>query len=186
MTALSESEAIDKWKFLKNSLPLLNTMKRILIVSNPVRPYIPGYGISEEEEGMLNWDDVVERINESKNYWICTTRQDSKPHARPIWGIWLDNFFYFGGGDKTRTVRNILENNYVAIHTESGDKAVIVEGFVEKFEDNELDSIIGLEYEKRYGMNHPPPFWRVIPETVFAWSIEGYAKSPTKFRCSMK
>ncbi|MBY9000669.1 MAG: pyridoxamine 5'-phosphate oxidase family protein [Candidatus Heimdallarchaeota archaeon] len=161
-------------------------MKRSLKISKPVRPFIPGYGISEEDEGMATWSTVNEWMNESKNYWVSTTRPDFKPHTRPIWGIWLDEFFYFGGGSNTKTVRNLLENENVTVHTESGDRAVIIEGVVEKFEDDELNQILGSKYDTKYGTFHPPPFWRVIPRIVYCWNMKDYTTSPTKFRCTLK
>ena len=161
-------------------------MEKKLTISNPVRPYIPEYGISEEEKGMIDWDTLSQWMMESKNYWVGTTRPDSKPHSRPIWGIWLDNFFYFGGGEKTKTVRNLQELNFISIHTESAEKAIIIEGYVEEFNDKKLEHLLGTKYEERYGIFHPPPFWRVVPQIVFAWSMEDYTNTPTKFICSIE
>ena len=134
---------------------------------------------------MLKWDTVIKWLEESKNYWVSTTRSDSKPHARPVWGIWLDNFFYFGGGSKTKTARNLVDNQDICVHTESGQKAVIVEGIAELFEDEKLSQEIGTKYEPKYGIFHPPPFWRVIPKIVYSWDMDDYTNTPTKFVCTL-
>ena len=36
----------------------------------------PGYGISQDEEGMLEWNWAEERLASSRNYWIVTTGGD--------------------------------------------------------------------------------------------------------------
>ncbi|MHA2089600.1 MAG: pyridoxamine 5'-phosphate oxidase family protein [Candidatus Kariarchaeaceae archaeon] len=154
-------------------------------VSKPQRPSIPEYGISEEQEGMVTWNQVNQWMDESKNYWISTTKPNGNPHARPLWGIWQDNFFYFGGGSKTQNAKNLQNNSSIIVHTESGENVVIIEGKVELFDDEKLNEKLGKAYEKRYGMFHSPPFWRVIPEIVFAWSIEDFASTPTKFLCTV-
>ncbi len=160
-------------------------MRKTLKISKPSRPHIPEYGISEGVEGLVDWNTVNLWLEESKNYWISTTRPDSKPHARPIWGIWLDNFFYFGGGSKTITSKNLILNNDTIIHTESGENVVIIEGYAEKFIDENLEKILGQKYEARYSNFHPPPFWRVVPKIVYCWKMADYTTSPTKFICSL-
>ena len=108
-----------------------------VVVSEPIRPNITDYGISEQKSGLVTWDDVNRWMNESQNYWINTIR-GKYPHSRPVWGIWYENIFYFGGGPKTRNARNLQENNNITVHTESGEKVVIIEGHAEQFSDEEL------------------------------------------------
>ena len=55
------------------------------------RPPFEGYGLSESEEGMLSWGWAVERLVAARNYWVSTTRPDGRPHAMPVWGVWLDD-----------------------------------------------------------------------------------------------
>src|SRR5215213_9005621 len=54
------------------------------------RPQMPGYGISHEAKGMLEWEWAEERLRESHNYWLATTRPDGRPHVFPIWGVWFE------------------------------------------------------------------------------------------------
>jgi nitroimidazol reductase NimA-like FMN-containing flavoprotein (pyridoxamine 5'-phosphate oxidase superfamily) len=92
------------------------------------RPYIPGYGVPHNKKGMLPWSFVTERLAEAKNYWICTTDPLGRPHATPVWGMWLDEQLYFGGGADTRRNRNLVANPAVCVHLESGSEVVIVHG----------------------------------------------------------
>src|SRR5262245_56695737 len=55
------------------------------------------------------------RLAAAHTYWIATTRQDGRPHARPIWGVWLDNAFDRGG----RPFRNLDEEGRVVLDRSS-------------------------------------------------------------------
>ncbi len=94
------------------------------------RPNIPGYDVPENDEGMLPWSHVTERLERARNYWVGTVGANGQPHAVPVWGAWVDGGLYFGGGP--RTMRNIAANPAVVIHLESGDDVVILEGVAEE------------------------------------------------------
>ncbi len=142
--------------------------------SKPSRPHIPGYGISESEEGMLSWSHVGERMESARNYWVGTTRPDGRPHAVPVWGVWVDGTFYFGGGLHTRKARNLEVNPALVEHLEDGDAVVIIEGTAVKFTQENIDPSL-LEridgaYEAKYGMRHGTPLWGLQPRVAFAWT----------------
>src|SRR3972149_4391760 len=95
------------------------------------RPHMPGNG----REGATGrpgerfpWSRAARLLESARNYWVCTTRPDGRPHAVPVWGIWLDGTFYFSTGRQSRKARNLAANPHVAVHLESGSEAVIVEG----------------------------------------------------------
>jgi len=90
-----------------------------------------GYGVPESAEGMMPWGDVVKRLESARNYWVATAGPTGRPHAVPVWGIWLDGALYFGMGSSTRTARNLAASSAVAVHLESGDEVVILEGEVD-------------------------------------------------------
>ena len=93
------------------------------------RPIMPkGYGIPENDEGLLPWSHVEQRMSEARHYWICTTRPDGRPHSTPIWGVWIDDVLYIEGGPDTRRFQNIAANPAVSVHLENGEDVVIFEG----------------------------------------------------------
>lgn len=140
------------------------------------RPHIPGYGIPEEEKGMLPWSHIEERMAAARNYWIGTTHPDGRPHATPVWGVWVDDTFYFGGGPDVRRSRNLRENPHVVVHLESGDDVVIIEGVTEQYTEQNADADllkrIDDAYEAKYNMRHGTPVWAVRPRVVFAWASD--------------
>ena len=107
----------------------------------------PSYGLSSEPEGMLPWGWAVEQLVASRNYWVCTTRPDGRPHAAPVWGLWADDALYFGTDPASRKGRNLAENPELVVHLESGDDVVILEGRVDITDDpapNELPVLSGV------------------------------------------
>src|SRR3989337_1984312 len=108
--------------------------------ANPgTRPEMPAaYGISGSTEGLLSWEWVRQRMTQSRNYWISSTRPNGQPHAMPVWGVWLDDKLFFGTARKSRKALNLAANPAVSCHTESGDYAVIIEGSVEPAAEREV------------------------------------------------
>ncbi|WP_199174707.1 pyridoxamine 5'-phosphate oxidase family protein [Halegenticoccus soli] len=142
------------------------------------------YGIPTDAEGMLPWEYVEERMRSDRNYWVATVGPRGRPHARPVWGVWVDGAFHCGGGE-TRWARNLASNPEIAVHRESGDEVVIVEGVAEKLAPGEgtdpsLLERIDAAYEEKYGIPHGTPVWAVRPRAVFAWS--DYPRDATRWR----
>ena len=103
------------------------------------RPYMPGYGIlnASEGRGLLAWDWAVERLTKARNYWVATTCPDGRPHCVPVWGVWLDDAFYFSSGAKSRKARNLAANPNCVVCPEDGTQAISLEGVAEKITDIE-------------------------------------------------
>ena len=163
-----------------------------LTVPKPDRPVMPkGYGVPEDEEGMLDWSYVREMMETNLVYWVCSVRPNGRPHASPIWGVWVDDRFFFEGSPETRRGRNIAENPAVSVHTERGDEVVIIEGDVVTVEkpDPELGrrlSAAYAKYKEKYDYAPEPTAWdengifAVTPRNVLAW--KDFFKSATRWR----
>ncbi len=144
------------------------------------RPRLPeSYGVPASGEGMLSWSHVSERMSSLRNYWLSTTRPDGRPHAVPVWGVWFDETFHFGGGRDTRKARNLMANPEVVVHTESGDDVVILEGVAEEITEPSLLARIDDAYEAKYGIRHGTPVWALRPRVAFAWST--FPKDATRW-----
>ena len=114
---------------------------------------MPGYGVPKDKKGLLPWSHVTERMAEAQNYWICTVSPDGRPHATPVWGLWLDDRLYFGGGPQTRRSRNLAENPAVCVHLESGSDVIILHGDAQELRapDRSLVTRLIEISEKKYG-----------------------------------
>lgn len=151
------------------------------------RPQMPqGYGVSQDLEGTLPWDWAAEQLERSKNYWVCTTCPDGRPHAMPVWGLWNDGAIWFSTGRTTRKARNLAENPRLTIHLESGDDVVILEGTVaEVKEKGELQRLLEL-YKAKYNVD--PPLlepstvnYRLAPSKALGWRERSFPKSATRW-----
>ncbi len=93
----------------------------------------------------------------------------------PVWGVWVDGALYFDGLPTTRWARNLAANPVVAVHLESGDDVVILEGVVEDtVTDAELGARIVEAWAAKYGRPLPGPategIFRLRPRSARAWS----------------
>lgn len=79
-------------------------------------------------KGLLPWSWAEERLTAARNYWICSAGDDGRPHAMPVWGLWLEGGLLFGTARTSRKGRNLRRNPAVVVHLESGDEVVILEG----------------------------------------------------------
>jgi len=155
----------------------------------PTAPLIPSsYGVPTDGSGAekLPWSWAVEQLTASRNYWICTTRPDGRPHAVPVWGLWLDYAVWFSTGRTSRKARNLDRNPAVVIHLESGDDTVILEGEVVEVRDPDELRGFADAYETKY--NYRPdvsdgdsPVFRLRPVGAYTWQENEYAGTATRW-----
>lgn len=145
------------------------------------RPFIEGYGVPVSEEGMLPWSHVQMRMTQAFNYWVCTANANGQPHVTPVWGVWVDDAFYFDGSPKTRRGRDLANNAQVAVHLEDGMNVVILEGEARAMGKPEasLAARVASGYRAKYadkGYAPEPSQWdngglyEFKPRLAFAWT----------------
>lgn len=134
-----------------------------------------GYEVAERAS-LLTWPDVEDRLVGAANYWLTTMRPDRRPHATPIWGVWLERALYLDGIPTARWARNMAANPAVTVHLESGTDVVIIDGFadnVPSITNRNLAASIVAIWDSKYGRLHPDPgadgMYRVMPRSVRAW-----------------
>jgi hypothetical protein len=127
-------------------------------------------------------DWVVERLRGTRNYWLSTTRPDGRPHAVPIWGVWLEEAFWFTSFPG-RKVENVSHQPWVVLTTETPGEVVILEGTAARVEADDLPATYGATFDAKYG-----PGWsgveldgslllRIRPSHARAW-LESEATAP--------
>jgi nitroimidazol reductase NimA-like FMN-containing flavoprotein (pyridoxamine 5'-phosphate oxidase superfamily) len=156
------------------------------------RPHIPGYGIPESLDDILDWSWARERLEAAIVYWIATADAEATPHMIPIWGAWVDDRWYVEGGP-TRWQRNLRANPKLAVKVESGREVVIVEGTARELvaPAEPLASRILAGYAKyRPAADYEADpanwaeggLWELTPVKAFAWSE--FPANITRFRFS--
>lgn len=129
----------------------------------------------------LPWAWAIERLTRARNYWIATTRPDGKPHSRPVWGVWLDDTFYFSTG--SLAAPNLSARPAITVHLESGSEVVIIEGVAEPVSNLALVEQVVSLYNQKYDWNVDPhnlpgPFYAVRPQVAFGWHFDESEISP--------
>ncbi|MDE3136448.1 MAG: pyridoxamine 5'-phosphate oxidase family protein [Acidobacteriota bacterium] len=148
-------------------------------------PRVPTlYGLKPRKQ-YLPFSHAEQRLERSRNYWICTTRPDGRPHAMPVWGIWLEDAFYFSTARASRKGRNIARNSAVSVHLESADDLVALEGKAREVSDEETITRLNAAYRAKYQMPlwiHPEnAVFCVHPRVVFAWTEKNFPKDATRW-----
>jgi nitroimidazol reductase NimA-like FMN-containing flavoprotein (pyridoxamine 5'-phosphate oxidase superfamily) len=132
---------------------------------------MPGYGMPTGKKGLLPWAWADERLRRSHNYYLMTVRPDATPHAMPVWGIWIDNRFYFSTGAKSRKAQNLAANPSCVVCTDKPAEAVVVEGTATTIDAVARIAELSRHYAKKYkGFTLDPkmgPIFEVRPKVAF-------------------
>jgi Pyridoxamine 5'-phosphate oxidase len=155
------------------------------------RPRMPrGYGVPRTTQGLLPWSHVEQRLTDAKNYWVSTSGPGGRPHAMPIWGGYVDGTLYVEGSPMTRRGRDLAQNPQVAVHLESGDDVVALEGIAEHLTsgpDPEVGERLAAAMTAKYTGYSPSPhdwdsggLYAIRPRVAFAW--RQFPKDCTRFR----
>jgi len=152
----------------------------------------PAYGLASATSvpgERLSWQRAREWMEAARLYWVATVRPDGRPHVMPVEGIWLDGKFYFGAGPGTRRERNLAENSAVVVHSESAERAVIIEGIAERELDVEILKRLSDVNEKKYGLRPTldqqlGATYALRPRTAFGFVESDFIESATRWKFS--
>ena len=159
-------------------------LKQSKAVPRTERPRIPDYGISKSKSGLLPWKWAMKNLTESREYWMVTVRQDGRPHAMIVWGLWFDGAFWFGTGSKTQKARNLAKNPNCIVGTQNAAEAVILEGVAEMITDTAIRKKLEPPSLKKYGMSGgdgSEPLFRVAPKRIFGFIEKSFPKTATRW-----
>ena len=152
------------------------------------RPFAPGYGIAGIEEGLglLPWSWVAKKMNGCRTFWLATIHAThARPHVMPVWGVWLDDVFFFSTGSKSRKGKNLSANPACTVTNDDSEEAVIVEGQAKTINGPEGLERMAVAYKKKYKMdprNMGEPIYRLAPKTVFGFVEKSFPKSATRWK----
>ncbi|MEX0682906.1 MAG: pyridoxamine 5'-phosphate oxidase family protein [Dehalococcoidia bacterium] len=151
------------------------------------RPHMPGYGVSPESEGQLTWDWARERLEDSHNYFLGTSRPDGRPHIMPVWGIWLNGRFLFSTGESSVKARNLAASPAAVVTTENAEEVVIVEGTAALETDAAALAEFAAVYNEKYDWEIDTSaggIWAVAPRVAFAFieAADDFTETATRWR----
>jgi nitroimidazol reductase NimA-like FMN-containing flavoprotein (pyridoxamine 5'-phosphate oxidase superfamily) len=152
------------------------------------RPFAPGYGIMgpKEGKGLIPWRWVAGKLANCRTFWLSTVYAgQSRPHVMPVWGVWLDDAFYFSTGRKSRKGQNLAANSLCTATNDDGKEAVIIEGSAKPTDDKSLLDRVATDYKKKYKMDPRAmnePIFELRPTKVFAFIEKSFPKSATRWK----
>jgi len=130
-------------------------------------------------------------MEDCRTFWLVTVRSEgtgraaSRPHVMPLWGVWVDDAFFFSTGRKSRKGQNLAANPACTVTNDDGEEAVIVEGKAMEIDNASLLERVAASYKKKYkidprGMGEP--IYRVEPAKIFALIEKSFPKSATRWK----
>ena len=152
---------------------------------------MPGYDMMfDKKRNELPWAWASGRLASSHNYWLATNGRDRRPHVMPVWGVWLDEVFYFSTGRRSRKSRNLKSNPHCSVCPEGAREAVILEGAVSEVKDSRVFRRFASAYNKKYNSNienfdrSENPTYAVKPSKVFGFieSSKKVSGNPTRWK----
>lgn len=133
----------------------------------PERPDVPG-GYLERRLLPFAWAEA--RLTRARNYWVATVTGADRPHARPVWGVWIEGALYFSSGSRIR--RHLEAGSDVSVNLESGDECVILEGAAQAERDPATLRRVADAYNAKYHWDmklEPGEFFAFRPRVGFGW-----------------
>ena len=149
------------------------------------RPKMPGYGIAKSKAGLLPWAWASRALRRSHNYYLVSVRPGSAPHAMPVWGVWVNDCFYFSTGATSRKARNLANNPRCVVCSEDAANAVIMEGSARQVSDLALLRTLSGPYHRKYSpWRLDPkmgPIFEVRPHKIFGIIERTFPKTATRW-----
>jgi hypothetical protein len=145
------------------------------------------YGLPAGRQGLLDWEWARRRLIGAHNYWVSTTSPGGRPHAMPVWGLWLDERFCFTTDRRSRKAENLARDARLVVHLESGDQTVILEGRASEVSDAALLARYLAAYHRKYAFRPDAAdpasvTYGVRPDKALAWRERDFPKSATRWR----
>jgi hypothetical protein len=145
---------------------------------------------SEDTQSLKPWSWALKRLEKSHNYWISTARADGRPHLMVVWGVWIEDSFWFCTGARTQKSKNLAAHSHCVIATENAEEAVILEGQSAQISDNiQIHGFVSA-YNRKYGgdvealLNDQSSLvFRISPYKAFGFdeNAENFVDSATRW-----
>lgn len=142
------------------------------------------------------WAEARALLEKADVYWLATVRPDGRPHVTSLFGVWLDDSFYFCTGDRERKAKNLARSAHCVITTGSylnDGLDVVVEGKAVRVRDKaRLERLAGLwktKYDWSWTVRNGAfygeegdvaPVYKVAPKTAFGFG-KGKVFTQTKW-----
>lgn len=137
---------------------------------------------------LRSWDECRERLTDAELYWLAVTRRDGRPHTVPIGGVWWQDRLWFNTAPTTIIARALGREPHMAVHLESGDDVLIVEGVARLAGGEELPDVVVKACTDKYGgdwdpnvPDYPWLWFALAPRSAMTWSSSDIRNTAVRF-----
>lgn len=166
-------------------------------MTNPTsgpRAELPDMGGEPPNPTLTEWSSIEEKLAAAPTYWLSTLHPEGRPHAMPIWGIWMDGAFYFVTWPQSRKGRNLANSPRCSIGVSLQGIDVVMEGEAVQISDDatvhRAHSIFVPKYDWSVSVRDGGIYdehgegglvYRVAPKVAFGFGTDG-GFSATRWR----
>jgi hypothetical protein len=100
----------------------------------------------------------------------------------------VDERMIFSTDPRSRKARNLAENPAIALHLDSGDEVVIVEGIARRLSGGEVPAAFSATYLAKYDVEVPTGdddprygFYEIVPRVAMTWSEAEFLESVVRW-----
>ncbi len=157
----------------------------------PQRADLPAeFGVQDAAatSAKLPWDIARQRLVAARNYWLASMYPDGRIHIIPVWGVWLDEVFYFTTAESSQKGRNLAANPNVGLHLDSAEEMVSLDGKAYPVTDQALLERVFAAYEVKYDYHLDPDLtnpsyrcYQLLPHVAFTWLESDIGGSITRW-----
>ena len=146
------------------------------------------YGLGDPAHGFepMTWEWVVGKMAGARSYWVATARSDGPPHVVPVWGVWVDERFWFFTDRRSFKARNAERDPRATVNLESGDEVVILEGGLVAVTETGPSRRVSAAFEAKYGVAAAPDdvtaLFYLSHRKVLAWLERDFPRTATRWR----
>ncbi len=129
---------------------------------------------------VLEWSWVQDKMYSARSYWVVTSPRSGPPHPMPVWGVFVEDVFYFSTPSTSLKARHIARTGQASVHLESADMVVILKGEAREESDPELLETLGKAFAHKYNIEIVGKFpdqvmFSFRAHRAFAW--QGFPES---------
>ena len=99
----------------------------------------------------LSWQEVRQRFDAERWYWVATAGRDGRPHVRPVLAVWVRDKVYSTTSPGARKGRNLQARPECSIAARAPAIDIVVEGPTSWVDDRNLLEQIATAYDSKYG-----------------------------------
>jgi hypothetical protein len=98
----------------------------------------------------LVWDEVRQRFEAERWYWLATAGPGGDPHVRPVLAVWLGDKIYSTTSPAARKGHNLEHHAVCSLAARAPAADIVIEGSTMWVDDRALLEQVAAAYDRKY------------------------------------